>query len=263
MPADTLPLLYHTDSSYYSMIARLALVEAGLPFQGRSIDIHRSRENQLPWFVRLNPGMTVPVLALRDGEAADPPRLLPDSGLILAHAFPAAAVAAEDGLLRQLYGFPVDMFTFAWLMGWNPIARFLIPRKLAKIRTDMLQLAEANPDLAEPYRRRAEVFGQRVAALSEPQGPRFAALSAQADALLQRLEKDLTGQDLLGGGTYGAADVVATVFLARVMFCRQGRRLAGRPAVSAYWRAMHARDSFASADVWDRLKPSLILRLIG
>ncbi|MEQ8345206.1 MAG: glutathione S-transferase family protein [Sneathiellaceae bacterium] len=257
------PLLYHAASSYYSMIARLALIEAGLRFDSRLVDIHRTRENQAPWFVRLNPEMTVPVLALPGDGAGDPDRLLPDSRLILEHAFPDAADAAEDGILARLYRFPVDQYTFAWLLGWNPVARFLIPRKLGKIRGDMLQLAGANPDLAEVYRRRAEIFDRRVAAFSQPQAPRWAALNAEVDGLMQMLEQGLAGGPFLGGARYGAADVVATVFLARLRFVRQGRRIAASPAIAAYWQKLHAGDSFRQADVWERLKPSLVLRLIG
>ena len=257
MAAESLPTLYNTDSSYYSMIARLALAEAGMAYTSRPVDIHRGRENQQPWFVRLNPEMTVPVLV--DGD-----RVLPDSHLILDAALPRPAAGAQAELLSRLYRFPVDQFTFAWLMRWNPVVRFLFPRKLAEIRGDMLQLAAQNPDLADAYRKRAAVFDQRVAAFSQPPGPRWTALAAEADALLAEMEAQLGAADpLFGGAAVNATDVLATVFLARLRFCRQGRRIGARPAVAAYWDRVHGRPSFRQADVWDRLRPSLVLRLIG
>jgi len=250
------PLLYHAAPSHYSMIARLALVEAGCDFTGRIVDIHRARENQEPWYVRLNPEMTVPTLVL--GE-----EVLPDSRLILRHLFPNAEEGAAGELLDRLYRFPVDVFTFTWLMRWNPIARFMIPRKLARIRAQMLQLADANPDLADLYRARAAVFDHRVTEFSQPPGPRWTPLRAQVRDLLAILEAALPGQAFLSGPTLGATDVVATVFLARLHFCRQGGMLSDFPAVAEYWRRMRGRDSFARADVWDRLHPRLLLKLVG
>ena len=85
-----------------------------------------------------------------------------------------------------------------------------------------------------------------------------------ADALLAEMEAQLgAAGPLFGGAAVNATDVLATVFLARLRFCRQGRRIGARPAVAAYWDRVHGRPSFRQADVWDRLRPSLVLRLIG
>ena len=58
--------LYHAASSYYSMIARLALVEAGVAFESHPVDIHRRQQQSEPWYALLNPNMTVPTLVLPD-----------------------------------------------------------------------------------------------------------------------------------------------------------------------------------------------------
>ena len=59
---DALPKLHHSPSSYYSTIARLALVERGIAFEPVKVDIHRRAEQTTPAYARLNPGMTVPTL---------------------------------------------------------------------------------------------------------------------------------------------------------------------------------------------------------
>ena len=59
---------------------------------------------------------------------------------------------------------------------------------------------------------------------------------------------------------YGVADVVWTVFLARMEFVGMGAELLKRPALARYWRAMQARPSFAPADIWTKLH---VFRLIG
>ena len=60
------PRLYHTPSSYYSMIARLALAEGGIAHEPVFVDIHFRMSQQQPDYVRLNPNMTVPTLVLSD-----------------------------------------------------------------------------------------------------------------------------------------------------------------------------------------------------
>jgi glutathione S-transferase len=58
------PRLYHTPSSYYSMIARLALAEGRVAHQPVFVDIHFRQSQQQPDHAPLNPNMTVPTLAL-------------------------------------------------------------------------------------------------------------------------------------------------------------------------------------------------------
>ena len=60
------PRLYHAPSSYYSMIARLALAEGGIAYQPVFVEIHVRMSQQQPDYVRLNPNMTVPTLVLAD-----------------------------------------------------------------------------------------------------------------------------------------------------------------------------------------------------
>ena len=55
-------ILYNAPSSYYSMIARYALFEAGLSFENRRMDIHLAKEQLSPWYRAINPKMTVPSL---------------------------------------------------------------------------------------------------------------------------------------------------------------------------------------------------------
>ena len=48
-------ILYSAPSSYYSMIGRLALKEAKVPFENQRMDIHLHKEQLAPWYVALNP----------------------------------------------------------------------------------------------------------------------------------------------------------------------------------------------------------------
>lgn len=243
------PRLHHAASSYYSAIARLALVEAHIPFTPVALDIHRRMSQFDPSYVRINPNMTVPALELAD-------RTLTDSRDIVLHALRGRDDDETRRWLDLHCAFPVDELTFSWLLGWNPLARRFVPRSLAAAEARLRGLAAQHPDLADLYLRRADVFAARrstfdpaaVAALWDRR-------RADALALLDTLERSLAdGRAVLAPPVYGPADVVWTVFLARMRFVRLGDEIAARPALARYAASMLERLSFRTADVWDRIK---------
>lgn len=250
-PSDAGLRLYHAPSSYYSMIARLALAEAGLAYEPVFIDIHYRMDQQQPDYVRLNPNMTVPTLATPDA-------ILDQSRHIVEYAFRRRRQTVDAESARWLglhYSFPIEELTFGGLLAHNRLARIMIPKRLAAARRRLLAMANANPDLASVYAARAAVFGERlrvfdpasVEALSERR-------RAEAIALLDRLEANVAdGREAIAPPRYGAADVVWTVFLARMEFASLGAEIARRPSLARYWRAMQTRPSFPAADIWTRL----------
>jgi len=250
--------LFHAASSYYSMIARLGLVEAKRPFTSVSLDIHRRLAQFEPDYARLNPNMTVPTLV--DGD-----RVLPESRDILLFAFARTMSDLAEETKRWLtrhYAFPIEELTFGWLLGWNPVARRAVPKQLEAAERRLRALADEHADLADVYRRRADVFAARrrtfdaagVAALFDDR--RRTALGH-----LDELEAALRdGRGTLITSGYGPADVVWTVFLARLHWVRLAPEIQRRPALARYAAAMFARPSFDEADVWRRLKILTILR---
>ena len=246
--------LYHAASSYYSMIARLALTEGGVAYTSVPVDIHRRKEQFAPDYVRLNPGMTVPTLQLPD-------RVLTESRDILFHALGGESPASRRWVDLQ-YAFPIEELTFGLFLSWNPLARRAIPRQLAAVEALLRTLAQDHPDLAPAYLRRAEVFAGRVQAF-DPDAVRSLAATRMTEAcgLLDTLEQALSdGRSFLVPQAYGPADVVWTVFLARIHFLRRGEEIERRPAVARYEAAMLARPSFDAADVWSRIHPWKLVR---
>jgi glutathione S-transferase len=249
--------LHHTASSYYSMIARLALVERGVPFASVKVDIHRRTQQLAPEYARLNPNLTVPTLEV-DG------RVLSQSRDILLFAFGTTEAALDEatrGWVDRHYAFPIEDFTFGWLLSWNPLARPAARRTLTATEKRLRALAIEHPDLADVYGRRAEVFAGRVETF-DPAGVRamFGERKRGVLALLDALDDALAdGRETLVPGGYGPADVVWTVFLARMGFVRFDAEIAGRAHVARYTKAVKARPSFREADVWDRLSPLKLL----
>ncbi len=163
------------------MIARLALIEAKVPFTSVKLDIHRRRAQLSPVYARLNPNLTVPTLELAD-------RVLTDSRDITLHAFPGATDEASTRWLDRHHDFPIE-----------------------ELRLDALD----------------EVLAD--------------------------------GREVLVRGVYGLADVVWTVFLARIRFIGESEEIGRRSALSRWARAMFGRASFREADVWARLAPLKLL----
>jgi glutathione S-transferase len=249
------PRLYHTPSSYYSMIARLALAEGRIAYERVFVDIHFRMSQQQPDYVRLNPGMTVPTLVLSD-------RVLIESRDIAQYALGPAADAETKAWVDLHYRYPIEELTFGGILARNPLARIMIPKRLEAARRQLLAHAVRNPDLASVYEARAAVFAGRVATF-EPQT--VIALSqrrrTEAIGFMDRLEQTLQdGRPVLVPPAYGIADTVWTVFLGRMEFAGLGDEIPRRPTLARYWSAMQARPSFAAADIWTRFH---IGRLIG
>jgi glutathione S-transferase len=252
------PRLHNAPSSYYSMIARLALVEARVPFTSVKIDIHRRKAQLSPAYARLNPHMTVPTLDLGD-------RVLTDSRDIVLYAFGEPTEEATTRWLDRHYEFPIEELTFGWMLRRNPLARWVVPRQLAGMETKLRDLARAHPDLEQAYSRRAEVFAARRRTFDPSASARlFDERMRGARERLDALDDALSdGREALVGGAYGPADVVWTVFLARMRFIRQDVEIDRRPALARWARSVFQRPSFEEADVWTRLDPlKLVAQMI-
>lgn len=249
------PRLYQTPSSYYSMIARLALAEGGITYERIFVDIHFRLSQQQPDYVRLNPGMTVPTLVLAD-------RTLVQSRDIAEYALGATPDAETKAWVDLHYGYPIEELTFGGILARNPLARIMIPKRLEASRRQLLAHATKNPDLASVYEARAAVFARRVRTF-EPDAVVKLSQQRRAEAIgfMDRLEQTLRDdRAVLVPPAYGVADVVWTVFLGRMEFAGLGAEIPKRPALARYWRAMQARPSFSAADIWTKFH---IGRLIG
>jgi glutathione S-transferase len=244
------------------MIARLALAEGGIAYEPVFLDIHFRKAQQRPDYVRLNPNMTVPTLVVGDG-------ILDQSRDIADYALGTSEATLDQetkAWLDRHYALPIEQLTFGRLLARNRLARIMVPRYLAATRRRLLARAKEHPDLATVYEARAEAFAERGRVL-DPVAVAEVAERRRAEAvdLMDRLEQTLSdGRAVLVPPAYGVADVVFTVFLARMEFAGLGAEIPQRPALARYWRTVQARPSFAAADIWTRFHPfRLIGRILG
>jgi len=245
-------ILYHAASSYYSMIARLALTEAGREWRSVVLDIHRRQDQLADGYAVINPHLTVPTLI--DGSLR-----LTDSADILAHVWPEGWRAAPEEIRRVVgahYAISVERLTFGALFVRFPPGRLLFRHMLRRVVRSLEARAEGSPHAAV-LRAKAAQNRERLAWFDAPDlAGRVTELRAEVAAFLAGLPAPAP---YLFGAAPTVADVVVTVLMARLVAIGEAD-LIGAAGLEAYWRDRRASPAFAAADVWDSVSLWRILR---
>lgn len=273
-----IPTLYHSEPQYASQICRLGLAERGCEWRSRLMDIQVKTEQLDPWFLKLNPAGSVPILVRTvDGVETvcansldilrfvdthlEGPKLLPQD---------AAAKARVEEILTLHYAVPMEDFTQGHLLLTNPGFRHVIP-KVLEGSLPLLKEMAADEKLDAVVRTAAERKARETEALlkrmEEPEAM-FTPAKEQLLKVLDALEALLGAQDeeshFLVGEEYTLADVVMTVLLARAQWADDtAKAVAEHKRVAVYWDRMRARPSFVKADIWAVLRPGRVFCAIG
>jgi glutathione S-transferase len=251
MPAALPPiLLYDYPSSICSQMARLALVEKGVPFARRTVDIMETAEQFQPWYTALNPKAVVPTLAIGEEIVTDTIRIVHRvdrdfDGPPLTPADPEKA-AAMEAIMADVMGLHYGVLLYS--------------RRLAPDGTSPTVVARGHflREQREQYPDRAEALDKRIAGnerlqkiLADP--AETAKHVDAARAVVGRIEQALAGRDFVGDDRYTLADTFATPALARFrMHGFEGWWSGGAlPNVAAYYARMQARPSWVAAEVID------------
>lgn len=234
-------ILYDHRSSICSQMARLALVEKGLGFRRRQVDIMETSEQFEPWYVALNPKAVVPTLCIGDEVVTDTRRIVnrvqdfdgPDlSGDASTQTWLNDIMALHYGVL--LYRNRLDPDGTA-------------PQVKARGRL-LRRLAADRPDLAGLLAARLEGNSRFQALLADP--GRIAVHVEAARDLVARMTAAVDRTPFLAGQSYSVADCFATAALARFTIHRFADWWRGTP-LEDYYARMKARPSFAGAEVVD------------
>jgi glutathione S-transferase len=226
--------LFHAAPSYYSMVARLALAEAGIATTSRLLDIHLAKQQLSDDYRALNPHMTVPTLR-------GPDLLLTDSSEILAFAAARAGAAWADAdptlapaigdAVQGHYAISIETLTFSKLLTARPWLRPLVARLLSGLSRQL---------------------EQRAAHTAIPAPETLAAMRAQVRAYLQGLPPVADGAWLFGS-RLSSADVVLAVLLARLTMAAE-LPLLDRPDLQGWWQRYQGRPAVTAADLWTRFQ---------
>jgi glutathione S-transferase len=239
-------LLYDHPASICSQMARLALVEKGVPFRRQTIDIMRKAEQFEPWYVALNPRAVVPTLVVGAEVVTDTIRIVRR----IDRDFPGPDLAPADPdpmerWLADIMGLHYGVLLYAGRLGPDRTSPTIIARG------EMLrQLRAARPELRGMLDRRIEGNERLQEILKSPEQVDTHVEAARA--LVRRMEAALE-TPFLCGAAFSLADCFAIAALARfrVHGFETWWSTGQSPRVAAYYRRMKARPSFAGAGVLD------------
>jgi glutathione S-transferase len=252
-------LLYSAPSSYYSMIARLALLESNTVFELRRMDIHIAKEQLSSWYEALNPAMTVPTLTNGDEVLTDSRDILKfaasnageqwlDVDLLLAQQI--------NDLVEAHYAITIERLTFGKALARIPPLRVIVPHMLSRI---IRQLNKELPSTANPKATEAKIVlnQERLAYFTE--GSLADKLMTQRQEVIHYLNKLPTPCMFLFGDKPSSADIVTAVLLGRLKMIGEYDLVKPFPALVAWFERMQARPAFTNADIWLRFKPWRII----
>ena len=176
---------------------------------------------QQPDYVRLNPNMTVPTLVLAD-------RILDQSRDIAEYALGVSAATLDGETKAWLdlhYGYPIEELTFGGLLARNPLARIMIP-EAARIgpspppRTCQRRIPTSPRSMRSAPR---SLPGASAPSIPRPSyGFRRSVAPKRSASWIGSSRRLRDGRAVLVPPGYGVADVVWTVFLARMEFVGMG-----------------------------------------
>ncbi len=243
---------YTADVSICSQICRLAVQEHGLSqAENVDVDIEFAMDNYEPWFVRIQPRMTVPAMQYGDEIIGDSKDIL----YFLSDKHPEAGLYPEDGQV-QIDAFinafyenfmAIGVFTFGHLQARDENLRRFINIGKTDVTLAKLRALSEDPELADVANEKLKQVEQRdFTRLADPD--LIARVDEQVTSLLELLEAHLAdGGPWVAGSGYTLADIVATALLARVHFIKDESLFT--PLVLEYWKRVQARPSFADANV--------------
>ena len=256
--------LFHAAPSYYSMVARLALAEAGILSISRLLDIHIAKQQLSPAYRRLNPNMTVPTLR-------GPDLLLTDSAQILAYAATHAVTPwADADPARQAgisvavaghYAISIETLTFSKLLASQPwFKRVLVPM-ISGINRSLERDERRFPDQAPLLRAKQEQNRQRLAVFRDRPAPEvLREQRAVVAAYLAGLPPIVAGGWLFGS-RISSADVVVAVLCSRLAMAGE-LPLLQRPDLQGWWQRVQQRPAFSQADLWTRFQRRRFLQAL-
>jgi glutathione S-transferase len=248
-------LLYDHPESICSQMARLAIVEKGLSFTTRTIDILVTGEQFEPWYTALNPKAVVPTLAVGKEVVTDTIRIVQRvdhdfSGPALTPSEPGEADAMREWL-SSIMAVHYGVLLYCRKLDGNRRSPMMISR-LQHLR----ELREKHPE-------NTAIVAERIAGnlrlqrtLASPERVREVVDTVRA--LVESFEQPLARHEFLVNSNYTLADCFCTAALARLDLHGYAHwwREGALPSVERYYTQMVERPSFAEAGVVNREWPS-------
>ena len=246
-------ILYSNNSSYYSMIARLVLAEKGVAYDLHNIDIHINMEQFSPEYVKIQPNMTVP----------DSHKIL----LFVNQNFAGVELCPDKdsaAILKSLdlhYTFSIEDLTMGNALRKSPIARFALARGLQRASRRCRELMRTHPEFKVACENKLQLEVQREKLILSKEN-NYAQMLEQAISLCDNLENELGQHEFAASNQYSLADVVWTVYLARLLMIKFDHLIMESKNLHAYWQRMTARDSYLKANLCTKMPLKFLIKVV-
>ncbi len=256
-------VLYSNDSSYYSMIARLCLAEKQVKYDLHNVDIHINMEQFNPEYVNMQPNMTVPVLVHNDTVITDSKDILffINANFTGQDLFPATDATTIQESLAIHYDFSIEDLTMGNALRKSPLARIALKRGLDRASRRCVQMIKSHPELKEAYINKLAVEEKREHLILSKEN-NYAQMQQQALNLCDMLDLRLRQHQFAASTQYSLADIVWTVFLARLVMIKFDNLITQRKNLNEYWQRMSNRKSYIAANICTKIPLSKLIRII-
>lgn len=251
-------VLYNAPSSYYSMIARYALIEAGVPFNNRRMDIHLAKEQLSPWYIDINPAMTVPSMTSTHHTWCDSRDILQEAAKKADTLWLDADTALQpqiQAIVAAHYQITIEHLTFAKALWRFPLLRVIVPAMLRRIIRTLEAERKTSPHL-EAVNAKIALNQQRLAYFT--QGSLEEKLQKERDQVKTFLSQLPQPQQFLLGDTICSADIVTVIFCARLKMIGEFD-LMPTPTLVSWFERMQHRQAYKDADIWTHFSPWRII----
>jgi tetrachloro-p-hydroquinone reductive dehalogenase len=245
------------------MIARLCLSEKQVKYELCNVDIHINMEQFEPEYVRIQPNMTVPTLVCDE-------RVITDSRSILffvnqhfagINLFPQANEKAIEDSLALHYDFSIEDLTMGNALRKSPIARIAIRRGLDRASRRCIKMMALNPDLKDAYTKKLALEDERKRLILSKNN-NYLQMRQKAVNLCDILEMNLSKHQFSASEDYSLADIVWTVFLARLVMIKFDSLITERKHLNEYWQRVSTRPSYVKANICTRIPTLKLVRMI-
>lgn len=272
------PVLYENEASYYSQVVRLALAEKGQleAVQRRHMALQEKCEQLEPWFLKINPHGTVPVLLkpADDKVVCGTIDIIRDLDALEGHSLLASGDKAKIESLIKLHEDaetqPVMHLLYGHYIKTNPVGKAVLPRDLHHA-IDKLKKLKEDEHAELPVRSAAEAKlkekEELLAKFEAEPNTLYDDSKPKVVEVLDKLEKELSGESregpFLAGKEYSLADVLFTVMLARLHWIEPMKEeIKSRAKLSEYYALVKERPAFKAADVWEDLRPGMVVHML-
>lgn len=255
--------LYSNDSSYYSMIARLVLAEKDVKYNLNQVDIHIKMEQFSPEYVRIQPNMTVPVLVSGNDIFDSSEKILRyvNEHFTGVNLYPEEDRLAIDDSLRRHYAFSIEDLTMGNAMRKSPIAKFALGRGLDRGTEKCLELMKKHPEFTVACQKKLDLEKERRKLILSKEN-NYEQMLQQATEVCDFLEDSLAKHQYAASNSYSLADVVWTVFIARLFMIKFDSMITSRKNLKSYWQRMSSRESFMRANIRMAMPKKLLFRIM-